>query len=341
MKKNTRIMKLDAATYHAIINLTTNVAVSPAEAETWKKCLLATADEKIKMQKSQLTVNLLRKLQKRGMGVNEVEAFAQKSSGVGSRKEERRRRTVQLVMKGKVEDAVLVLRWSKESFMRKLAKVDRRWGHERATMAAFRTILTREAERVWKQGKEKNKKKVEHLQKKWRNNPRQEVEGLWRGVRIGDNELEEEMAAEEDEPPHKYGGVQTNADEDALLALPHKFTTFENIQMDKIKVSTEIMKDKIRWELRTREEREDSPWTEEWEFQQQEEKEVYRPQEKKMEFSRRRVTDMPTNRFVHIPNPGEPEAETVLDKISCRVNTVAKAFIQEKCDKKGNILEKT
>ena len=55
-------MKLDAAAYHDIINLTTNVAVSPAEAETWKKCLLATADEKMKMQRSQLTVNLLRKL---------------------------------------------------------------------------------------------------------------------------------------------------------------------------------------------------------------------------------------------------------------------------------------
>ena len=333
-------MKLDAATYHDIINLTTNVAVSPAEAETWKKCLLATADEKMKLQRSQLTVNLLRKLQKRGLGVNEVEVFAKKSSGVGPRKEERRRRIVQLLMKGKLEDAVLVLRWSKESFKRKLAKVDRRWGHERATMATFRTVLIRLAERVWKDGKDRNKKKLEHLERKWRNNLRPEVGGVWRGVKIGDAELEEEMAAEEAEALHKYGGVETNADEDALLALPHKFTTFENIQMDKIKVSTEIMKDKIRWELRAREEREDSTWTEEWEFQQQEEKEVYRPEERRMEFSRRRVTDMPTNRFVHIPNPAEPEVETVLDNISCRVNNVAKAFIKEKCDKKGNILEK-
>ena len=43
-------MKLDAAAYHEIINLTSNVAVSPAETETWKKCLLVTADEKIKLQ---------------------------------------------------------------------------------------------------------------------------------------------------------------------------------------------------------------------------------------------------------------------------------------------------
>ena len=123
--------------------------------------------------------------------------------------------------------------------------------------------------------------------------------------------------------------------------MPHKFTTFEPIRVDKIKVSTEIMKDKIRWELRSREEREDRPWTEDMEFKEQDEKEVFRPEERKMEFSRRRVTDMPTNRFVHIPNPARPEVETVLDNMSNRVIAVANAYIQEKCDKKGNILERT
>ena len=93
-------MKLDAAAYHDIINLTTNVAVSPAEAEAWKKCLLITADEKVKIQKSQLTVNLLRKLQKRGLGLNSVEFFAKKNSGEGHRKEARRKRTVQLLING-------------------------------------------------------------------------------------------------------------------------------------------------------------------------------------------------------------------------------------------------
>ena len=57
-------------------------------------------------------------------------------------------------------------------------------------MTTFRTILTREAERVWKYGKDKNKKKLEHLERKWRKNPRPELEGMWSGVKIGDNELE-------------------------------------------------------------------------------------------------------------------------------------------------------
>ena len=57
-------------------------------------------------------------------------------------------------------------------------------------MTTFRTIMTREAERVWKDGKDKNKKKLEHLERKWRKNPRPELEGMWSGVKIGDNELE-------------------------------------------------------------------------------------------------------------------------------------------------------
>ena len=143
--------------------------------------------------------------------------------------------------------------------------MERRWGHHRDTMIAFREILCTIAVKVWEDGKEKNRRKVDHLEVKWRESRRTEVEGVWRGVKIGDRHLEEEMANEEAEAPkapHKYGGATSNADEDALLALPHKFTTFESLHVDKIKVSTEILKDKIRWELRTREEeREGGPWT--------------------------------------------------------------------------------
>ena len=250
-------MKLDPAAYHNICSLTTNVAVSRPEAETWKKCLLNTADEKIRVQRNQLTLNLLRKLQRVGVGVNSVEIFAKKNSGEGTRKEKRRRRMVQLLMKAKVEDAELELKWSKERFDLKMRKIARRWGHHQGVMTAFRFIISREAVRVWEQGKDKNVKKVDHLMIKWRTGISRAVDQEWRGIKIGDRVLEEETRNEEEEVrhPHKYGGVRTNPDEDSILALPHKFTTFEKIQLDKIKVSTEILKDKVRWELRAREER--------------------------------------------------------------------------------------
>ena len=91
-----------------------------------------------------MTVDLLRKLQKRGVGVNCVEFFAKKNLGDGNRRElRRRRRTIQLVMKGKLEDAVLELRRTKERFLVKMDKVKRRWGHHQDVLVEFRNILKR------------------------------------------------------------------------------------------------------------------------------------------------------------------------------------------------------
>ena len=54
-------------------------------------------------------------------------------------------------------------------------------------------FLTR-ATRVWFEGKEKNAKKIDHLTKKWRRRNDCQVEnGEWRGVKIGDRQLEEKM----------------------------------------------------------------------------------------------------------------------------------------------------
>ena len=54
-------------------------------------------------------------------------------------------------------------------------------------------FLTR-ANRVWFEGKEKNAKKIDHLTKKWRRRNDCQVEnGEWRGVKIGDRQLEEKM----------------------------------------------------------------------------------------------------------------------------------------------------
>ena len=75
-------------------------------------------------------------------------------------------------------------------------------------MTTFRTILTREAERVWKDGKDKNKKRLEHLERKWRKNPRPELEGMWSGVKIGDNELERRVT---DIPTNRFVHIRNLA----------------------------------------------------------------------------------------------------------------------------------
>ena len=288
-----------------------------------------------------MVVDLFKKLKTKGVGVNNVEVFARRDAKEGNRREERRRRTVRDIMKGKLREAEEELRWSKEVLKRKEERLVKRFGENREIMAGFRNILKEEPVRVWKEGKMQNRNKVKGLSRRWGGRETRLVEGLWRGIKIGDEELGTRGGDVEEEGshPHKYGGATTNEDEDAILKLPHKFTTYESIDLDKIKTSTEIMKDKIRWELRARDEREGEAWTKDWQREQQDEKKVIRAMENKMEFSRRRVTDMPTNRDVNIPEPAEPDVEVVLSNISTRINEATQNDIKAKCDKKGNILE--
>ena len=242
------------------------------------------------------------------------------------------RRLVRLVMKLRMEGAMLELGWNKEKFTRRIAKLEARWGHHREVMVSFRSILGREATRVWNEGMEKVQKKVNHLRRKWGSGERQVEDSVWRGVRIGDRELQDELQVQQQEVvPHRYGGILTTKEEDTITTLPHKFTTYEKIDIDKIKVSTEIMKDNIRWEVRERDGREGAARTEDWEFLQQEEKEVYRPAENKLDFQRRRVTNMPTNRFINISDPVAQGIKTVLDNISHRVIGAAQQYIKNKC----------
>ena len=145
-------MRIDGAAYHEICTLPLRDAASPAEADTWNKYLLETANAKLKVQRDQLRVELFRSLQRRGVGLNEVEQYAKKSTRFGARYEVRRRRTVQLIMRGKREDAMVQLAWSKEKFVKKMAKLEGRWGRHRAIMTSFRAILRQGEVRGGKEG---------------------------------------------------------------------------------------------------------------------------------------------------------------------------------------------
>ena len=59
-----------------------------------------------------------------------------------------------------------------------------------------------------------------------------------------------------------------------------------------------------------------------------------------MEFLRRKVIDMPGNRDINLPDPVNPEVQTILDNMTNRINNVTNNFIKTKCDKKCNILER-
>ena len=274
-------------TCHKIEALTSNATVTPKEAGVWNKTMINVANLKIKMTESQQTVILLEKLKYKGLGTNQIEDFAKNDMGRGWVSERRRRTMIRCCMRGKVLDARETLAGTRARYQDRMSYLERRWGHNRAIMADFRVIVQEQVESVWKTMKEKNKQKREHLERKWKRERRRrqggnpKIEGEWRGIKIGDEELEIEertRGVNGKKPVLKYGGVETTKEEDSILNLPSKFTTFEPITKDKLEVALSMAMTKARWELKARRERgegEEQVWTEEWEAEQQEGKTVY------------------------------------------------------------------
>ena len=307
---------MKSETYHKISSLTTNVTVAPTEAGVWKKIMLEVAKLKVKVTEGQRTVNLLEKLRSKGLGTNQVEEFAKKDMGRGRGSERRRKVMVKAMMRGKVEDAKVTVALIRERLKVRGAYLTRRWGHCEAAMIAFKVICQELVESIWKDRGEKDKKKLQHLEQRWRRGGeewvrRKDIDGEWRGIKIGDRELEQVEKEKQEQifkPVLKYGEVETTAEEDSLLSLPSKFATYEPVTKEKVEVALQVCLAKARWELRSRRGRVDENddqagqvWSEEWELKQQEEKTVYCPEEHKMDFSKRRVTDMKTCRSVITP----------------------------------------
>ena len=311
----------------------------------WNKLMISAAKLKIKAAENQRTVNLLEKLKKEGLGTNQVEEFAKTDMGTGWRAERRRRTMVRCMMRGKVEDARTTLAMVKVRGEKKMEYLERRWGHNQAIMTTFKGIVQEQVEDAWKDKGEKYERKLKHLRRKWRkkNVERNEsMGGEWRGVKIGDRELEEEEEERRDiervKPVLKFGGAATSAEEDSLLVLPSKFAMYDPISVEKVEVSLQVAMTKARWELRSRRERgeeEEQEWSEEWEVEQQEAKAVYDPVDEVFGMADRKVTDMDVCRSTIMPQAGPAQEEVIMANMVTRGLDCVRGYVKEKCDKKG------
>ena len=150
--------------------------------------------------------------------------------GVGGEIEKRGKTTVDYIMKGKVKNSEDEVRKVRQKFERKYQYLQRRWGHYVDIMATFNTIMQAEVTREWEDGKLRSRRKNEHLERKWGKKTKRKhmgENGEWRGIKFGDEALEEVVA--KDNKPLKYGGVVRSPEEDAVLSLPSGFTNTNNV----------------------------------------------------------------------------------------------------------------
>ena len=267
-----------------IESLTQNVNTFPREVSVWNKLMSECIKLKVQMTKCQLTSLLFNKLKQKNIGTPAIEKYVRNEVRMPKYHDRVRSR----LLKFKIENLSIEKEIVKAKYVNKYAYIVRRWGQYRSIFSQFNIIMQSEVESTWKAGRQKIKNKIEFLSKK-RSNP-DLVSGEWNGILISDDKLKsryEEPVIE----PLNYGNIQLSDNEKKVLTLPPKFTTFENISREKMEVAAEVMVDKLRWEDRSRKQRDNGTWTEDWEWDQVQNKTVYDESKKSLDFAKQRHCD--------------------------------------------------
>ena len=292
------------ATYqlHQIFELST----VPNQAAWWKKFTVRMINIKISMTRRRLTLNLLEKLEKIGIGTNDMEVFSRRYHFGGGRmireqeKEKQRKQFIKREMKARIQDA-------KEQLMKVTAKYNRcnRY-YRRGNVTRFGCntkrvgdVMQEEVEYEWQRGVNKLQQKVQHLKGKWGETT--DIQEMYKEVAISDKALEDYKLNTEqnwnDQKPPVYGGVNITEEQEAFLRLPPGYTTYERILEKDFEAEIELMATKARWEQMSKRDREGEDWNEEWQDSKMEQ-EVFDSEHNKLDFSRKKVTDLPTCRRI-------------------------------------------
>ena len=308
-----------------------------------KNLMFDAIESKLDVQRKQLTLNLLERLWRKGVGTNQVEDLVKNFKFGGGRvlsadkERQEKEKMIRRHMKDKVEDAKIQLVKVRHRQARVLNYLHSRVIQYDGLWRLFCEIQQCEVEEIWKEGVKKNQKKVEHLTSRWKPG-RAQVERVWRGVLIGDVELEElrlKLGVEKEKEVPVYGGAQISDNLRALLKLPPGMTTYE--KMDEIKFSEDLeaMMVKQRWEERNVEERDGEAWSEELEVKDAEGSEV--KDGNNLDFGRKKATALPTNPRITLPKAVSEKREIEMRNMSERMKDVFKKYKSENCDEKGRV----
>ena len=176
----------------------------------------------------------------------------------------------------------------------------------------FNMILQEETRFVWMTGRERIRQKADHLAMRDhmappRPRPQNTAEDIDLGasavtvVITSDEGLEAQFGPVHQEAPVIYGGVDITGPEAAVAGLGPKFCVTPRLSVEDVQVATEELLAKMRWEDRSRDEREGQEWTPEWEIEKTLSHTAFDEAEGSLDFKKKRVTDLKTNRRIVIP----------------------------------------
>ena len=321
-------------------------STDPNKADWLKKFTMRMIDLKIAMTRKRITVNILERLHRKGLGTNDVELMSRNYHFGGGRQlrgEERelqRKNFIRREMNARMKDAQDELRRATRKFERSKNYF---WSNNVSSLGYNRElnkVMQEEVTYEWEMSKRKMDKKVKHISMRW--SREKVVEDSWRNIAISDGALKrfveqnEEYERQTKDVPI-YGDTAISENQRSILQLPPGFTTYEQVSETEMETEMEVMMNKARWEHQNKKNREGEEWSEDWQDEEIEEYNTYNSEKKVLDFSKLKVTELPTCRRITLPGCEDESLELQLRITKEKMMNVVKEYKLKYCDGKGNI----
>ena len=286
--------------------------------EVMKRAMRAT----LKQQHSRYVMDLFQQLNAKGIGTTAVEGL---SSKLCNRLPGwRTRMLVGNIMQWKLADA-------RKSLNQARYNNTKTWRECKPILEEFR--IKNHFNEIWSMEKQfysshlqrTLKKKMAFLTKKYK--IREDMPSVIQGIRVEDQDCVTEFST----APRVYGGVELKAEENELLTLHPKFSTYQKIDSVECEIAVEKSLDKLRWETtkKKREEQGEEPV---------EERCVFEPGSKTFDFRQMRGTDLPFNKRITRPKAVDEETEIRMQSLKTRLKHVTNEYINSNAER-NNLTE--
>ena len=163
--------------------------------------------------------------------------------------------------------------------------------------------------------RELRKKKIAFLRVKYTQN--QEVPDIFNDIVIADQDCIEDFSV----VPRAYGRVGLSKEEEEVLTLPPKFSTYEKINPIECDMAVEKSLGKLRWEIKRKQQEERDEPTEV-------ERCIFEPESMTFNPSQMRGPDLPFNKRIKLPDPVDEESEVQIQALKTRLRHVTNQYIQ-------------
>ena len=306
---------------------TSSVLPDPIRAE---QAMVKLVKCSFRLCKSVLVKDLLNVLVKHSIGTNEVEYCVQRLCRYNSIRKGRDAQMVKFIMNRKVCDAEFAIKEMKKEYGKRNAEYNSIVPSRCRADLIFRSMMSVETDKMWKDGKAKHKNKIRTLTNRF--SQKEPMEANIRHIRYRDADLENMNDNHNDKnEPRLYGGVSVNSKTKSLLSKDPNFMLLERIDQTEIEVEIEKGLAKARYELMSTEDEERNRVNE------NHTRATIEHNTTTLNYANLRATDIPTVSRIFPPKPASVKIEKVIDNIKVKLLETVAEYSEKHCDSKGNI----